>query len=104
MHKDFFQDSSPTDCISFPYDDSAEEDDQSYCFLGEVFVCPATAIEYVEKKGINVYEEVMLYIVHGLLHLLGFDDLEKSDRRKMRYQEKRAMEYLKGRNLMIQAK
>lgn len=97
LHKEFFDDSTTTDCISFPYDPAGSED----CFLGEVFVCPATARDYVEKKGKDVYEEVMLYVVHGLLHLLGYDDLEQNDRKKMKSQEKRVMKYLKGRNLMI---
>lgn len=93
LHQDFFADPSPTDCISFPYNED--------CFLGEVFVCPKTAIDYVEKKGGNVYEEVMLYVVHGILHLLGYDDIEANDRKKMKQQERRAMKYLKGQSLMI---
>lgn len=93
LHQDFFQDPTPTDCISFPY----EED----CFLGEIFVCPETASEYVKKKGKDVYEEVMLYMVHGILHLLGYDDLEEKNRRKMKKEERRVMNYLKDQSLMI---
>jgi probable rRNA maturation factor len=97
LHQEFFNDPAPTDCISFPYDPAGSPG----CFLGEVFVCPETARDYVEKKGKDVYEEVMLYIVHGILHLLGWDDLEESDRKKMKKEERRVMKYLKDRRLMI---
>lgn len=85
MHDRFFQDPSPTDCISFPYDET---------FLGEVFVCPKIALEYVALNGGDPYNEVMLYIVHGILHLIGYDDIEKQDRSIMRAKEKELMGYL----------
>jgi probable rRNA maturation factor len=85
LHNQFFQDPSPTDCISFPLDAS---------HLGEIFVCPAVAIAYAEKKGLDPYAETALYIVHGLLHLLGYDDQESAQRRIMRKKEKSCMRHL----------
>jgi probable rRNA maturation factor len=73
LHDEFFNDPSSTDCISFPLDDEEESD---YRILGEVFVCPATAVEYAQHHSTDPYEETSLYIVHGLLHLMGYDDLE----------------------------
>lgn len=97
LHVDFFDDPTTTDCISFPYDDEEEEDR----FLGEIFVCPQTAIDYVEKNGGDVYEEVMLYVVHGILHLLGFDDIKEKDRKKMKKEELRTMQYLMSQQIVI---
>lgn len=85
IHDQFFQDPTPTDCISFPID--AE-------YLGEVFVCPAVAIQYAKKRGLDPHSETALYIIHGLLHLLGFDDLEEKERRTMRKKEKSCMRHL----------
>lgn len=85
LHKKFFDDSSPTDCISFPND---EHD------LGEVFVCPWAAKSYIKEHGGNLYEETTLYIVHGLLHLLGYDDLDSKDEKNMRAAEKKHMDLL----------
>ncbi len=81
IHSDFFNDPSPTDCITFPYKDPE--------FLGEVFVCPQVAKEYVEKHGGDLLSEITLYIVHGFLHLLGYDDQTDEDRQKMRRAEKK---------------
>lgn len=85
LHDQFFQDPTPTDCISFPLDED---------HLGEVFVCPAVAIEYAKKKNLDPYAEASLYVVHGLLHLIGHDDLEEKARRSMRKKEKSCMRHL----------
>lgn len=85
LHQQFFEDPTPTDCISFPLDDT---------HLGEIFVCPSVAIAYAKKKNLDPYEETALYVVHGLLHLLGYDDLEEKTRRTMRKKEKSCMRHL----------
>lgn len=48
--------------------------------LGEIFICPQIAIEYDPK---HPHLETTLYIIHGILHLLGFNDIEKKERQKM---------------------
>ena len=79
----------------FPLDDGDSE--EGYCILGDIFVCPKTAIDYAAKSGQDPYLEVrMLYIVHGLLHLMGYDDIESQDRKRMRAAEKRHMHHLKA--------
>ena len=92
LHADFFNDSTPTDCISFPIDDGDEG--EGHCLLGEVFICPATAIAYSKKKDKDPYTETTLYIGHGLLHLMGYDDLETKAKRRMRRAEARHMKNL----------
>lgn len=91
MHDDFFQDPSSTDCISFPMD---SKDDVGYKILGEIYVCPMTAIDYAKQHGLDPYRETTLYIVHGILHLLGYDDIHSADRKIMRKKEKTAMDLL----------
>lgn len=98
LHAEFFADPTPTDCISFPYDSN---DQEGYCFLGEVFICPKTAKEYVEQNGGSVYEEITLYLVHGLLHLLGYDDIKVNERKKMRIEEKRLLGHLNSVHSLI---
>lgn len=100
LHNEHFQDPTPTDCISFPIDSPGEPSD-GYKVLGEVFVCPEVAIEYVKKKGGNPYHETSLYLIHGLLHLLGYDDQDDASRSIMRAQETSAMLYLEKNNIII---
>jgi probable rRNA maturation factor len=81
LHDQFFQDPTPTDCITFPHDDQ---------FLGEIFVCPKVAQEYDPKHPLR---ETTLYIIHGILHLLGYDDLKPKARARM---HKEQMKLLKA--------
>lgn len=85
LHKDFFNDPTVTDCITFPIDQE---------FLGEVFICPSVAIDYAKKKDLCPIRETILYLVHGILHLIGYDDLEKNKRKVMRRWEKKCLEHI----------
>jgi len=97
LHEEFFNDPTTTDCISFPID---EPNTPHYCVLGEVFVCPKTAIDYGTTHNLCPYEETTLYIVHGMLHLLGYDDLGDEEP-EMRNAEKVHMKNLKKHNLIL---
>ena len=92
LHDQFFQDPTSTDCISFPLDEK---------HLGEVFVCPKVAIVYATERGIDPYTETALYIIHALLHLIGYDDLEKNAKRLMRKKEKSCMHHLERLNIHL---
>ena len=107
LRQDFFSDSSTTDCISFPMDEEGEKS-SGYHILGEIFICPKTALDYmqspqVEQTG-DVYGEITLYLVHGLLHLIGYDDVEEKKRKKMRAAEARHMEHLLNKRLLLKGK
>lgn len=97
LHERYFGDSSLTDTISFPLDD----EDADYRILGDVFVCPKQALNYVEKHGGDPYFETTLYVVHGMLHLLGYDDQDTSSKRKMRRAEKKHMTNLMKSGLLL---
>lgn len=95
LHAEFFNDPTTTDCISFPID---------AVHLGDVFVCPKTAIDYAKKKGLDPYQETALYIVHAILHLLGYDDLKPSAKDKMRKKEKLCMRQLDELQIYLKPK
>lgn len=71
--------------------------DIGYKVLGEVFVCPAIAKEYANAHQLDFQSEVELYVVHGLLHLIGFDDLKDKERTQMRKEEMKFINYFKKR-------
>lgn len=100
LHERFFKDPSPTDCISLPMDDPYDQD-SPYKILGEIFVCPETAIQYAKKNGLDAHQETTLYIVHGLLHLLGHDDIKREDQKKMREAEAFHIEKLKKKDFIL---
>lgn len=100
LHAEYFDDPSPTDCISFPMDG---EEEMGYRVMGDIFVCPRTAIDYVKTAGGEVHEEVTLYVIHGLLHLIGFDDIEEKDRSEMRKAESAHLEHLRSKGIWVHA-
>lgn len=73
-----------------------------YRHLGDVIVCPATALSLAKGNVSVFWDELSLYIVHGLLHLLGYDDTTPSERATMRRQERRALSLAKARKFILQ--
>lgn len=88
LHLDFLDDSSVTDVITF---DGAPE----LGTAGEICVCAHVARNYAQAHGTDFAEELTLYLVHGYLHLSGFDDTTPDARKKMRQGESRAMSLLR---------
>ncbi|MBI4483143.1 MAG: rRNA maturation RNase YbeY [Acidobacteria bacterium] len=61
----------PTDVLSFPVRREPFEEDERY--LGDIVIAAPTATRNASRYGISLQEEVRNLIVHGTLHLLGFD-------------------------------
>ena len=83
-HADFLSDPTPTDVITF-------EGNATLGSGGEICVSADTAATYASQHRRNFSEELTLYVVHGWLHLAGYDDLKPEKKRRMRAAEKRAM-------------
>ncbi len=80
IHKRFFADASPTDVISFPSGDDPSSDTGH---LGDIVVSVTTAAENAAEEGHSTGREVAFLLLHGLLHLCGFDDATPADREAM---------------------
>jgi probable rRNA maturation factor len=70
----------PTDVISFPLRDENDPD----TLLGEVVVSSDRARAEARARGIEAAEELLRYVVHGCLHLLGYRDDERAAAQRMR--------------------
>ncbi len=63
-----------TDVLSFPlYDEALKNDEDLPLILGDVVICPAVAKRNAQSHGVEFAKEMDLLVVHGILHLLGFD-------------------------------
>jgi probable rRNA maturation factor len=78
-----------TDVITFDYADPGAEG-----LHGELLVCPAVAIEQAREFGTTWESEILRYIIHGVLHLRGYDDRTTADRRRMKREENRLLKVL----------
>jgi len=79
-----------TDVLSFDYGDGH----------GELIISVAQAITQARRYRTTPSRELALYIVHGILHLQGYDDLTPSKRRPMRAAERRLLRKLDFRGLL----
>ncbi len=70
-----------TDVLAFPYGSAGEK------LEGEIVVNAELAARRAADMPHGPREDLMLYVVHGLLHLLGYDDHDEEDRRRMRRRE-----------------
>lgn len=100
LHKDFFNDPTSTDCITFPLDPPTTHKD-SYHVIGELFICPKTALIYSKKHSIDKYQELYRYLIHCILHLIGYDDLEPQPRERMKRKERALLKKLQEKSLLI---
>ena len=69
-----------TDVLSFPM---MEGEDESESMLGDVVICPSIAQENATKLGHGLPQELDTLLVHGTLHLLGYDHQGTEDKAEM---------------------
>lgn len=86
-NKKYFNKNCFTDVISFP----SREDD----YLGDILISTDRAFAQAPKFNNDFQSEFILYIIHGILHLLGYDDIKEKNAKVMR---KKEAEYLKLTN------
>lgn len=70
-----------TDVLAFPM--MEDTDDEDATLLGDVVICPQVAIENARRIGHSFDREVDTLLVHGTLHLLGYDHQGKADKALM---------------------
>jgi len=70
LHQIHLRDPSPADVLAFPH--------------GEIVVCPAVAAALHRAHRLTLREELLTYIIHGLLHLAGYRDSTPQEALTMR--------------------
>ena len=76
----FAHESHATDVLAFPM---MEDDEDEASLLGDVVVCPEIAQENATRLGHSVSRELDTLVVHGTLHLLGYDHQNDEERARM---------------------
>ncbi|MEZ6188908.1 MAG: rRNA maturation RNase YbeY [Planctomycetota bacterium] len=90
LHERFSGVPGPTDVLSFPLAD------EHVPLLGEVIVSSDTAALEAEERGLPFEEELQRYVVHGILHLFGYDDHDPEDRTRMHARQERLLSEFRG--------
>ncbi|HQU70765.1 MAG TPA: rRNA maturation RNase YbeY [Calditrichia bacterium] len=90
MHRDYLDDDTPTDIITF----NLSEDEDNIPVEGELYISLDRAQEFAGQNGIDLTAEIARLVIHGILHLKGYDDRTPEDRQAMRQRE----DHYLGRN------
>jgi len=98
LNRDYRGVDEPTDVLAF-YILPQKEADDSFALppdgvtrLGEVIICYPQAVEQATEEGYSTERELTLLIIHGMLHLLGYDHEEPEEEAEMRTREKELLE------------
>lgn len=91
LNKQFLDHDEPTDVLTFPYTEPTAKK-----LEGEVVIGHGVATIYAADRGHPLALELTLYVIHGCLHLCGYDDRSAANAREMRVKER---EYLQALGL-----
>jgi probable rRNA maturation factor len=92
LHHQHFGDPAATDVMSFP--DGTSRPRQGGVHLGDLAVCVAVARREAAGHGMGLPEELTLYILHGLLHLVGYDDRNPRELKRMWAAQRRLLAHV----------
>jgi probable rRNA maturation factor len=90
LHQQFMNIPGPTDVLTFELDHTPS----GRCTSGEIVVCVPEARRRSRDLGHRIEHELLLYALHGVLHLSGYDDRNSAAYRRMHREEDRILSEL----------
>lgn len=88
LNRQYFRKNRTTDVISFPM----ENEISNGILLGDIVVCVPQAVRSSNENNLPVSEELSLYLIHGILHLIGERDETSSERHRMEKKQNAILE------------
>lgn len=85
-HVKYLGEDGPTDVLSFPMDElrpPSDDEEPPEGLLGDIVLCPTVTARQAAEHGRTADEETEYLLVHGLLHLLGYDHAEPAEKAEM---------------------
>ncbi len=89
LHRDWMDDDTVTDVISFPLGAAAPGPLAAVVPIGSVAVCVSVCERAAASLGVSLHDEIARMLIHGTLHVIGYDHDTAPKRRRMHAREKR---------------
>jgi probable rRNA maturation factor len=83
LNKRYLNHDEPTDVLSFPLSEPGARR-----LAGELVIGAEVAVAQASERGHDVQSELALYVIHGMLHLCGYDDKSAAAEQEMRQRER----------------
>ena len=96
-NKKFLNRNHTTDVLAFDMSEEGAFDKKSAFLIGDIMISTDAAIQNAKTFKTSVKHEIVLYVIHGILHLLGFDDHNTKDIKKMRNREQELLKKVKSK-------
>ncbi len=93
VNRHYLNHEGSTDVITFDHTDDSDSD----AIYGELFISVADAVKQGREFGASWQSELIRYVIHGILHLRGHDDIDPADRRLMKKEENRILREVEAR-------
>lgn len=94
LNEHYLKRTGPTNVLSFPMHSPGLPGLHPE-MLGDIVISPETASREADQEGIDLEEKIDWLLVHGLLHLLGYDHERTKDARIMFRKEKEMLDFLR---------
>jgi len=96
LNKQFLNRYYATDVLAFDMRDDEDSARKPKAMAGDIIISTDAALKHTRTSGSGLADELALYLVHGILHLLGYDDHSPADVKRMREKEREVLSYLGG--------
>lgn len=83
LNKEYRGIDRPTDVISFALEDNADEIESAVRILGDIYISIDKVYEQAKEYGHSNLREICFLMIHGFLHLLGYDHMEEAEEKIM---------------------
>lgn len=83
LNKEYRGIDRPTDVISFALEDNADEIESDVRILGDIYISIDKVYEQAKEYGHSNLREICFLMIHGFLHLLGYDHMKEAEEKKM---------------------
>lgn len=97
VNRHYLNHEGSTDVITFDHSDGGPDGE----IFGELFISIADAVKQGREFEEPWQSELARYVIHGLLHLRGYDDLEPADRKTMKKEENRLLRHVAARRDLL---
>jgi probable rRNA maturation factor len=103
LNRDYLGEDAPTDVLAFSAMEENEADQSPFIHppdgllhLGEVIIAYPQAVLQATEHGHRLKKELAILLIHGVLHLLGYDHDQPDSARRMRAREAELLSYIEG--------
>lgn len=96
LHKKYLNKDSATDVLTFDFQEETPKGKRLKMLEGDIVISAVTAGKNAKSFKTTPHYEIVLYVAHGILHLLGYDDHSPNDIKKIRAKEQELMALVKS--------